>query len=85
MVEGEPLGSTWLPTEPFPPGLQRPLCGSIQALGFARAAVEKARSEVYPGHGELSKREVGGGWTTNHSVLAFSPSSAFGVFQVILD
>lgn len=31
VTEREPSGSTWLPTEPFPPGLQRALCGSIHS------------------------------------------------------
>lgn len=72
MVEREPLGSTWLPTEPFPPGLQRPLCGSIQALGFAPAAVEKAgKVRFTQGLGNFQRgRSVGGG----PQIILFCPS-----------
>lgn len=68
VMEREPLGSTWLPTEPFPPGHQRALCGSIHSRPRALPGQQQrkpARSEVYPGRAGGTFKG-GGQWGVGH-------------------
>lgn len=69
VLEREPLGSTWLPTEPFPPGLQRAFCRSIHSRPRALRGLQWRKHEVkFTGGGEDFQR--GGRWGVDHKSLS---------------